>query len=596
MSSPSRATGLRSVLRYLPRYRGALVVGGATLVVGQLLVAYAPQLLRRALAALDRGTAGFEAATARDGATRFAVAYAAVMLLQGILAFVTRRAVIGASRAFERDLKRDAFDHLVSLPIPFFDRVRTGDLLSRLTSDVEAVRFSVGPGIMYLAQTAVKLPAALIAMLSMEWRLACLVLVPLSGIAVVVRKLSPAVLKGSRAVQDRLGDLSSKAQENFAGARVVRAYALEDREKADFLQLNERLVADTLGLARSRAYLSGGLRLSGDLGLLAVVAYGGHLVMGRATDVPTLVAFLFYLDMLVWPMISFGYVLASFQRASAAMGRLDELFATPPEPATTLPAAPTPARFRGDLELRRLTFTYPGASRPALDDVSVHVPAGTTLAVVGPVGSGKSTLVGLLSRLRDVPVGTVFLDGIDVDAIPVPALRAAFAFVPQDGFLFSASLRDNVAFGRATPPNDAAVAVALRAAGLHDDLAAMPAGMETVVGERGITLSGGQRQRATIARALVVDAPVLVVDDALSAVDTRTEARILDELRRARAGRTAVIVAHRLSTVRDADRILVLDDGHVAEVGTHAELLAAGGWYARTWKAQRLLTAMEELA
>jgi ATP-binding cassette subfamily B multidrug efflux pump len=237
-----------------------------------------------------------------------------------------------------------------------------------------------------------------------------------------------------------------------------------------------------------------------------------------------------------------------------------------------------------------------GANRPALDDVSVRVTAGTTLAVVGPVGSGKSTLVGLLARLRDVPPGTVFLDGLDVDAVPVDALRAAFAFVPQDGFLFSASIRDNVAYARATPPGDAEVRAALDAAGLGTDLDAMPDGMATVVGERGITLSGGQRQRATIARALVADAPVLVVDDALSAVDTRTEARILDGLRRARAGRTAIVVAHRLSTVRDADRILVLDGGRVVESGTHDELAAAGGWYARTWRAQRLMTAMEELA
>ncbi|MFO0931510.1 MAG: ABC transporter ATP-binding protein [Planctomycetota bacterium] len=596
MPPPPRATGLRSVLRYLPRYRGALILGAATLVVGQLLVAYAPQLLRGALSALDRSVAGFDASTARDRATRFAVAYAAVVLVQGLLGYATRRAIVGASRRFERDLKRDAFDHLVALPVPFFDRVRTGDLLSRLTSDVEAVRFSVGPGVMYLAQTAVKLPAALVAMATMEWRLACLVLLPLAGIAVVVRWLSPAVLQGSRAVQDRLADLSSKAQENFAGARVVRAYALEEREKADFRALNDRLVADTLGLARSRALLSGGLRLSGDLGLLAVVAYGGWLVTGRVTDVPTLVAFLFYLDMLVWPMISFGYVLASFQRASAAMGRLDELFATPPEPSTTLPSATPPARWRGALEVRGLTFAYPGANRPALRDVSVKVPAGTTLAVVGPVGSGKSTLVGLLARLRDVPPGTVFLDGLDVDAVPVHALRAAFAYVPQDGFLFSASVRDNVAYGAAAPPDDATVRAALDAAGLAGDLAAMPDGMATVVGERGITLSGGQRQRATIARALVADAPVLVVDDALSAVDTRTEARILDGLRRAREGRTAVLVAHRLSTVRDADRILVLDDGRVAEAGTHDELLRADGWYARTWRAQRLQTAMEELA
>lgn len=602
---PPRSPLFRPLLRYVPPYRGMLAVGLVCLVVGQLLAAYAPQLLRGALGTLDARSSRFGGDDAARLAMTFALAYVGVVALQGLLVFVMRLRLVGFSRHLERDIKRDVFGHLVSLPTSFFDRMRTGDLLSRLTSDVEAVRFSVGPGIMYLAQTAVKAPAAIVAMLLMDVRLTLLLLVPLVGIALVVRRISPAILRRSRGVQDRLGDLSARAQESFAGARVVRAYAVEEREKDAFRGLTERLISETLGLARSRAFMSAGLRLMGDLGLLAVVWVGGRLVMDREADVGTLVAFLIYLDMLLWPMISLGYVLASFQRASAAMTRIDEVLATPAEPevppargdgAAPAPLAALPHTVRGAVAVRHLTFTYPTSTRPALRDVSVDVPAGTTLGIVGPVGSGKSTLLSLLPRLYDVPDGTVFLDGIDANRIPRPALRQAFAFVPQDGFLFGDTIRANLLVGARGPVDPARVEAAAAAAGLAEDLAGFPAGLDTVVGERGITLSGGQRQRATIARALLSDAPILVLDDALSAVDVRTEARILDGFRAARKGRTTFVVAHRLSTVRDADRILVLDGGVAVESGTHDELLARDGWYARTWRLQRLRSEIEALA
>jgi ATP-binding cassette subfamily B protein len=592
-----------TILRYVPRYRRDLVVGTACLVLGQLLLVFGPQVLRQGVGVLERHAE----IAARGGdpaalAVRFALAYAAVVFVQGLFVFGMRRKIIGLSRAVERDLKCDVFAHVVRLPFSFFDRMRTGDLLSRLTSDVEAVRFSVGPGVMYLAQTAVKFPVALAVMLWMDWRLTLLLLLPLSGVAVVVRALAPSILRKSREVQDRVADLSARAQESFAGARVVRAYAVEDLENAAFRAKNDDLLRETLALGRRRAALTGGLRLMGDLGILAVLWFGGREVLGHRMGYGTLVAFLAYGDMLLWPMISLGYVLASFQRAAGAMQRLDEVLSVPPEPGGdgdgpgADPGGGGPARLRGAISVRGLSFSYPGAGRPALADVSLDVPAGTTLAVVGPIGSGKSTLVSLLVRLYEPPPGTVFLDGTDVNEIPLTRLRRSFAFVPQDGFLFSATLRENLAYGVRGAPPPGAVEAAASAAGLDADLAVLPQGLETVVGERGITLSGGQKQRATIARALLSGGPVLVLDDALSSVDTRTEASILDALAEERRERTAIVVAHRLSTVRDADRVVVLDGGRVVESGTHESLLAAGGWYARTWRLQRLHAEIEDLA
>lgn len=591
------SAAFKTAWRYVPRYRRVLAVGLVALVVGQALSASAPLVLRAALRVLERArdTAGaLVDAAAQRTAVLLAAAYVGVVALQGFSSFVMRRRIVGFSRHLERDLKKDVFAHVSRLPFAFFDRMRTGDLLSRLTSDIEQVRFSVGPGVMYLAQTAIKAPLAVAMMAWMDWRLALLVLAPLAGVALVVRAISPAVLKRSRAVQDRLADLSARAQESFAGARVVKAYAAEEREKEAFRAKNADLLAEAVGLAKSRAWMSGGLRLMGDLGLLGVVWLGGTRVIGADLDLGTLVAFLFYLDMLLWPMISFGYVLASFQRAAGAMQRIDEVLSEPTEAEVRGEAAGSvPARFSGDVEIRGLTFAYHGSTRPAVSDVSVRAPAGSTLAVVGPVGSGKSTLVSLLARLYEPPAGTVFVDGIDVTAIPLPRLRAALSFVPQDAFLFSDTIRANLAYGVREEPDSARVEGVAKAAGLSSDLATFSRGLDTVVGERGITLSGGQKQRATIARALLADGAILVLDDALSAVDTRTEEAILSGLETERRGRTTIVVAHRLSSVRRADRILVLDAGKVVESGTHDELVASGGWYARTWRLQRLHAEIE---
>jgi ATP-binding cassette subfamily B protein len=548
----------------------------------------APRLLRDGLNALEQG-----GPASVDVAVRSAWVFFALSAGAGLLSFAMRRWIVGTSRHVERDLKRDLFDHVQRLPIAFFDRMRTGDLLSRLTSDVEAVRFALGPGLMYVGSTFVLFPLALRSMLDLSGALTLAALGPLLLVLLFTWLLAGSIMRRSRSVQDRVGDLSARAQESFAGARVVRAYATEDVETSSFRAENEALVRETIGLAKVRARLTAGLYVLGGLTELAVFAYGGWLVTRGQVRVGDLTAFLAYTSLLLWPMISIGWVMSAFQRSTAAVQRIDEVMNEPAERSTLAEPATAPGRFRGDLAVRGLTFAYPGAQRAALSDVSFETTAGSTLALVGPVGSGKSTLLRLLCRLHEPPTGTVFLDGADVVRLPLERLREAFAVVPQDAFLFSDTILGNLAYADPAGVSRERAAEAAAVAGLTPDLEVLPRGLDTLVGERGVTLSGGQKQRATLARALLRDAPVLLVDDALSAVDTQTEERILERLEVEFRRRTVVVVAHRLSTVRHADRILVLDGGRVAEAGTHEELLASGGWYARTFHTQRLEAELE---
>lgn len=584
----ARPTSYRRLLPYFRRHRRALLLGVGSVVASRVLMVVAPRMLGRAINVLRAGD------EARLGeAVRMGWFFFLTTALAGVFTYTMRLFLVGASRHVERDMKSDLFAHVERLPAATFDRTRTGDLLARMTSDIEAVRFSFGPGLMYVGSTVVLVPLALASMIELNAPLTALTVLPLVAIGIVVRVLAPGIMRRTRAVQDRIGDLSARAQESFAGARVVRAYATEDVERGAFRQVNQALVAETLALARTRAWMTGTLYLLGGLGNLAVLWAGGRQVIAGTLGYGDLVVFLAYVGLLIWPMISIGWVVSSFQRSAAAMHRLEELFGREEEPSTLVPAVPVPDRWSGRLRADHLTFTYDGTREPALVDVSFDLPAGGTLGLVGPVGSGKSTLLALLTRRYSPPIGTLFLDGRDVTAVPLEALRAAFAVVPQDAFLFSTTLAENLAVATGGTLDATRAHEALKMAGLSEDVAGFPDGLDTVVGERGLTLSGGQKQRMTLARALLREAPVLLLDDTLSAVDTETEARILGHLLVEMRRRTTIVVAHRLGTVRHADRILVLDAGRVVESGTHDELVAAGGWYTRTHERQRLEARLE---
>lgn len=518
----------------------------------------------------------------------------ALGLGSGVLRFLQRWYLVGASRYAERDLKEALFEKLTRLDPPFFHQTRSGDLLSRATSDVEALRMFLGPGVMYIAKPIVAVPIA-IALLLREapWWVVLVVGVPLLLIAVVMRRLSPRLEQDSLAVQESLGALSDKAQENFSGQRVVKAFGREEAECAGWSALSETYQEKNLALARSRARLGTLLSSSRDLAAILILAVGGMAMLGADFSAGDYFLFTSYVGQLYWPLIAIGWWLGMYHRAGAAAKRLDAIFDA--VPAVQWPARGLePAQPRGEIEVRKLSFGYT-PERPVLHELSFHVPAGTTLGLVGRTGSGKSTLLHLLAHLYPLPRGTVAIDGVDLLDWSRAGLRRLFGFVPQDGFLFAETIRENLAYGRSEAPSLEEIVRTAELAQLAGEIRGFPQGYDTLVGERGITLSGGQRQRACIARALLHDPKVLVFDDSLSAVDTSTEAALLATLREVARGKTTIIVAHRLSSVMEADQILVFDEGRIVERGKHAELLSAGGWYAKTWNRQRLEGELESL-
>ena len=599
----------RRLFDYVRRYRRAFTLGLACTILTQAVTLVSPKVLQYAIDDLTRGVT-------RAKLIEYGAALLAIGLFGGVFRFLMRRILIGASRDIEYDMRNDFFAHLQKLPPAYFQAHRTGDLMSRATNDLNAVRMMIGPSIMYSANTILTFVVALAMMIAIDPRLTLFSLVPMPFVSLSVKYFGSAIHKRFEEIQAQLSDVSAVAQEALAGVRVVRAYRQEQAEVDRFRRSNNEYLRRNRGLIVLQGFFFPSMSFLLGFGALFVIWLGSRDVIRGRITVGEFVAFNAYLTMLAWPMIAFGWVTNMLQRGMASWKRMLEVLDTRPDivdPQSRGPHGGTRRgvesairNIQGSIEFRDLTFSY--GERPVLRSVSARIAAGETVALVGPTGSGKSTLMALLARLYDPPPGTVFIDGTDVRDLPLEVLRGAIGFVPQEPFLFSDTIGDNVAFGldgisRASgvgmtgepgqADRGAAIEVASAVARLDKDVADLPKGYDTIVGERGITLSGGQKQRAAIARAVIVDPRILILDDALSAVDTYTEEEILSRLQAVMRERTSLIVSHRISTVRRADRILVIDEGTLIERGTHDELVARGGLYAELYRKQLL---EEELA
>ena len=588
---------LRPLGPYLKRYRSGLFWGGLCVLFNNGVWILFPQVLRRAVNDLHSGVT-------RQKLLTYSLIIIAIALIKGIFQFLTRWVVIGISRDIEFDLRNDLFAHLERLSYSYYQRNRTGDIMARATNDLNAVRMLLGPAIMYSANTLVFTAGALGFMLAISPKLTVYAFLPLPITSIVIQYFGRRIHERFERIQAMFSDISARAQENFSGARVIRAYVQEQSEIAAFESANQEYIRRSLGLVRLMGMLWPTLELMLGAAVVIVLWIGGRQVLMGKMNVGDFVAFNTYMVQLTWPVIALGWVINIFQRGTASMIRIEEILSQQPEIADegrgaegVSPAPPADdARLSskdigivGEVEFRNLNFSYDGVA--ILKDVNLRIPAGSSLAIVGPTGSGKTTLVNLIPRIYDAAPGEVLIDGRPIRQFPLEALRRHIGFVPQETFLFSDTIRENIAFGVSHEdgePQLDAIKAAAEAANIAHDIESFPEGYNTTVGERGITLSGGQKQRTAIARALLRSPRILILDDALSSVDTNTEDKILNHLREIMGGRTIIFISHRVSTVRNADAIAVLHQGRIVELGPHDELLARNGYYTDLYNKQLL--------
>ncbi len=574
---------------YLYRYRVKFFWGGLALLLNNAIWILFPQVIGRAINDLNVGITRHKIFT-------YSLALIGIALSKGIFQFLMRWILIGISREIEFDLRNDLFEHLESLSYSYYQRTRVGDIMARATNDLNAVRMLLGPAIMYTANTIIFTAGALAFMLHISPRLTLFAFLPLPAASILVQYFGRRIHERFERIQATFSDISARAQENFSGARLVRAYVQEEAEIELFENANREYISRSLKLVRLIGMLWPTLETLLGLAIILVLWLGGREVLLGRMNVGEFVAYNTYMVQLTWPVIALGWVINLFQRGTASLGRINEIFAEQPTvtDAAVAPDLKHAAAIRGDLEFRNLSFAYPPGGK-VLKNIDLHVPAGTSLAIVGPTGSGKSTLVSLVPRIYNPPPGSLLLDGREITEFPLEILRRNIGFVPQETFLFSTTIRENIAFG-VENASDAQVQRAAEGASLAQDIEGFPQKYATIVGERGLTLSGGQKQRTAIARAIIRNPRILILDDALSSVDTYTEERILTHLREIMRGRTTIFISHRVSTVRAADQIAVLHGGTIVELGTHDELLARDGYYADLYNKQLLEEELESVS
>jgi ATP-binding cassette, subfamily B, multidrug efflux pump len=578
---------LATLKKYLLRYKGKLALGVLFIILSNLGTVYVPLLIKGSIDELSKGINA-------SSIIRNAVYIVLSTVFAGFFGFLIRQTIIVVSREIEYDLRKDFWEHIQKLPLRFFQNNSVGNIMAHATNDINSVRSYVGPAVMYSIDNGVLFSMVLVIMFSLSAKLMLIALLPLPVLSFLVYKVMRKVHVKYTKIQEKFSELTTKAQENIAGIRVIKSYNREDHEVNQYAKTSDEYLYRKMDLVKLQAFFHPLFALLAGISIIIVVWFGGRMVIAGQLSLGTLAAFITYLGMLIWPMIAFGWVANMIQQAEASMKRLLKIYAEPYEITDSEATDKSISKINGSIEFKNVTFRYGDTLPVVLDNVSFKIEQGQTVAFIGHTGVGKSTLINLIPRLYDVVGGEVLIDGNDVRKIPLEVLRTNIGLVPQENFLFSDTLANNITYGNEKADQETINKVA-EIAQLSKDVKDFPNGFETILGERGLTLSGGQKQRSTLARALAIDPKILILDDSFSAVDTHTEEDILKSLKVFMKDRTSIIISHRISTVKDSNRIFVIDDGKIAEEGTHEELVTKGRIYADINFKQLLEEELSEL-
>ncbi|NCS89006.1 MAG: ABC transporter [Ignavibacteria bacterium CG2_30_36_16] len=577
---------LLTLKTYFVRYKKKLFWGIFFILLSNAGTVYLPLLLKDSINLLQQNVDSKKL-------IEFALLIVATSLFAGVFRFLIRQTIIVVSREIEYDLRQDFWSHIQRLPLRYFQNNSTGNIMAHATNDINAVRMFLGPAVMYSIDTGIRLVIVIIIMLSLNFSLTIYSLIPLPILSFLVYKVSKLIHEKFTLIQEKFSDITTKAQENFSGIRVVKSYVREDNEIKEFAKLNLDYLKRNMGMIKIQALFQPILFLITGLSIIIVIWLGGIKVIDGTMNLGEITAFIVYLGILIWPMIAFGWVINIIQQAEASMKRINKIYSEPREVDDSDETDSNITNLNGEVEFRDVSFRYSKKLPEVLCKINLKIPVGSTVAIMGYTGSGKTTMTNLIPRLYDVTGGEILIDGKAVSKIPLDVLRNNIGLVQQEAFLFSDTIKNNISYGLKTFDEEKVIAAA-KISNFHKDIEDFPSGYDTIMGERGITLSGGQKQRASLARALIIDPKILILDDSFSAVDTNTEEEILKNLKEFMRGRTSIIISHRVSTVKDADKIVVLSNGIIAEEGTHEQLVSKGGIYADLHFKQLLEKELEE--